>query len=169
MVMDFDFTLLGEVPAPKSFMVRREFRGVGSFKLTVQRDAGGLLARDRVIYRPDRPGQGWIIHRVSRSGDTLTVDGTPLKGLAKRRICLPPLITLLALSAGSLLGGTAVVESVFMWDGVGKLAVDAIEMRDYPMIQAYVMWMALIYVCVNFLADLAGRLLDPRTGIGGGL
>lgn len=89
MVMDFDFTLLGEVPAPKSFMVRREFRGVGSFKLTVQRDAGGLLARDRVIYRPDRPGQGWIIHRVSRSGDTLTVDGTPLKGLAKRRICLP--------------------------------------------------------------------------------
>ena len=93
MVMDFDFTLLGEVPAPKSFMVRREFRGVGSFKLTVQRDAGGLLARDRVIYRPDRPEQGWIIHRVSRSGDTLTVDGTPLKGLAKRRICLPPLIT----------------------------------------------------------------------------
>ena len=83
--------------------------------------------------------------------------------------CLPPLITLLALSAGSLLGGTAVVESVFMWDGVGKLAVDAIEMRDYPMIQAYVMWMALIYVCVNFLADLAGRVLDPRTGIGGGL
>ena len=76
MVMDFDFTLLGEVPAPKSFMVRREFRGVGSFKLTVQRDAGGLLARDRVIYRPDRPEQGWIIHRVSRSGDTLTVDGT---------------------------------------------------------------------------------------------
>ena len=74
MVMDFDFTLLGEVPAPKSFMVRREFRGVGSFKLTVQRDAGGLLARDRVIYRPDRPEQGWIIHRVSRSGDTLTVD-----------------------------------------------------------------------------------------------
>ena len=58
MVMDFDFTLLGEVPAPKSFMVRREFRGVGSFKLTVQRDAGGLLARDRVIYRPDRPEQG---------------------------------------------------------------------------------------------------------------
>ena len=93
MVMDFDFTLLGEVPAPKSFMVRREFRGVGSFKLTVQRDAGGLLARDRVIYRPDRPEQGWIIHRVSRSGGTLTVDGTPLKGLAKRRICLPPLIT----------------------------------------------------------------------------
>ena len=93
MVMDFDFTLLGEVPAPRSFMVRREFFGTGSLRLTVQRARDGLLARDRVIYRPDRPGQGWIIHRVSRSGDTLTVDGTPLKGLARRRICVPPLVT----------------------------------------------------------------------------
>ncbi len=48
------------------------------------------------------------------------------------------IITLLALSIGSLLGGTAIIESIFMWDGVGKLAVDAITMRDYPLIQAYV-------------------------------
>ena len=46
------------------------------------------------------------------------------------------IITLLALSIGSLLGGTAIIESIFMWDGVGKLAVDAITMRDYPLIQA---------------------------------
>ena len=52
------------------------------------------------------------------------------------------IITLLALSIGSLLGGTAIIESIFMWDGVGKLAVDAITMRDYPLIQAYVVWMA---------------------------
>ena len=55
------------------------------------------------------------------------------------------IITLLALSIGSLLGGTAIIESIFMWDGVGKLAVDSITMRDYPMIQAYVVWMAIIY------------------------
>lgn len=54
---------------------------------------------------------------------------------------LVTIITLLTLSIGSLLGGTAIVESIFMWDGVGKLAVDAINMRDYPIIQAYVMWM----------------------------
>lgn len=48
------------------------------------------------------------------------------------------IITLLALSIGSLLGGTAIIESILMWDGVGKLAVDAITMRDYLMIQAYV-------------------------------
>ena len=59
------------------------------------------------------------------------------------------ILTLLALSIGSLLGGTAIVESIFLFDGVGKLAVDAITMRDYPMIQAYVMWMAIIYVLVN--------------------
>ncbi|MBR2700139.1 MAG: ABC transporter permease, partial [Clostridia bacterium] len=54
------------------------------------------------------------------------------------------IVTLLALSIGSLLGGTAIIESIFMWDGVGKLAVDAITMRDYPLIQAYVVWMAII-------------------------
>lgn len=84
------------------------------------------------------------------------------------RCCLGSLVTLLALSAGSLLGGTAVVESIFLWDGVGKLAVDAIEMRDYPMIQAYVMWMAILYVVVNLLADLACHWLDPRIRLGGG-
>ena len=59
---------------------------------------------------------------------------------------LVTIITLLMLSVGNLLGGTAIVESIFMWDGVGKMAVDAISMRDYPIIQAYVMWMAIIYV-----------------------
>ena len=72
------------------------------------------------------------------------------------------LITLLALSIGSLLGGTAIVETIFMWDGVGKLAVDAILMRDYPLIQAYVVWMALIYVTVNLAADILYHFLDPR-------
>lgn len=76
------------------------------------------------------------------------------------------IITLLALSIGNLLGGTAIVESIFLWDGVGKLAVDAITMRDYPMIQAYVMWMAIIYVLVNLCTDLLYRRLDPRVRLG---
>lgn len=76
------------------------------------------------------------------------------------------IITLLALSIGSLLGGTAIIESIFMWDGVGKLAVDAITMRDYPMIQAYVVWMAIIYVLVNLVTDLLYHALDPRIRLG---
>lgn len=80
---------------------------------------------------------------------------------------LVTIITLLTLSIGSLLGGTAIVESIFMWDGVGKMAVDAINMRDYPIIQAYVMWMAIIYVLVNLITDVSYRYLDPRIRLGG--
>ncbi len=76
------------------------------------------------------------------------------------------IITLMALSIGSLLGGTAIIESIFMWDGVGKLAVDSITMRDYPMIQAYVVWMAVIYVLVNLISDLLYHALDPRIRLG---
>ena len=76
------------------------------------------------------------------------------------------IITLLALSIGSLLGGTAIIESIFMWDGVGKLAVDSITMRDYPLIQAYVVWMAIIYVLVNLFTDLLYHALDPRIRLG---
>ena len=82
------------------------------------------------------------------------------------RSALLTIVTLLALSIGSLLGGTAIVESIFMWDGVGKLAVDAIQMRDYPLIQAYVVWMAIIYVAVNLITDLLYRVLDPKIRLG---
>ena len=71
-------------------------------------------------------------------------EGVILRGSVLRCAMLT-ILTLLALSVGSLLGGTAIIESIFQWDGVGKLAVDAITMRDYPMIQAYVVWMAVIY------------------------
>ncbi len=83
------------------------------------------------------------------------------------KTALLTILTLLLLSIGSLLGGTAVVESIFLWDGVGKLAVDAVNMRDYPMIQAYVVWMAVIYVTVNLTADIIYCLLDPRIRLGG--
>lgn len=74
-----------------------------------------------------------------------------------------PLITMFALSLGSLLGGTAIVETIFLWDGIGKLAVESIMMRDYPMIQAYVIWISIIYGIINLIADLLVYRLDPRT------
>ncbi|MBR1552812.1 MAG: ABC transporter permease [Schwartzia sp.] len=82
------------------------------------------------------------------------------------RSSLTTILTLLTLSVGSLLGGTAIVETIFLWDGVGKLAVDAILMRDYPLIQAYVVWMAIIYVGVNLITDLLYLALDPRVRLG---
>ena len=88
-------------------------------------------------------------------------------GKSVLRASMLTILTLLALSVGSLLGGTAIVETIFMWDGVGKMAVDAITMRDYPVIQAYVVWMAVIYVLVNLVVDLLYHWLDPRVRLGG--
>lgn len=88
--------------------------------------------------------------------ETVILYGSVLK------CCMPAMIALFALSIGSLLGGTAIIESIFMWDGVGKLALDAIIMRDIPMIQAYVIWMSIIYAIINLIADIGYRILDPR-------
>lgn len=103
------------------------------------------------------------------------VIGARARGISERTIlvkhvlksCMIMIVTLLALSIGDLLGGTAIVETIFQWDGVGKLAVDSITMRDYPLIQAYVVWMAIIYVMVNLVADLVYHRLDPRVRLGG--
>ncbi|MDR0621625.1 MAG: ABC transporter permease [Deltaproteobacteria bacterium] len=72
------------------------------------------------------------------------------------------IITLVGLSVGYLLGGTAIVEIIFTWPGMGKLVMDAINMRDYPVVQGYVIWMAIIFVSVNLLTDLSYRFLNPR-------
>lgn len=82
------------------------------------------------------------------------------------KVVLLSFITLLSLSIGSLLGGTAIIESIFMWDGVGKMAVDAILMRDYPVILAYVVWLSIIYVIFNLITDILYHYLDPRIRLG---
>jgi peptide/nickel transport system permease protein len=73
-----------------------------------------------------------------------------------------PLITMLGLSLGSLLGGTAVVEIIFSYPGLGNLAVTAISQRDYYVVQGYVLWIALIYMLVNLFVDISYNYLDPR-------
>ena len=78
------------------------------------------------------------------------------------RNALIPLVTVFGMTVGGLLGGTAVVEQVFAWPGVGRLAIQAIFNRDIPVIQAYALLMALIYVTANLAVDLSYRFLDPR-------
>lgn len=75
---------------------------------------------------------------------------------------LTPIVTLTGISLGALLGGTIIVESIFNWPGLGKLAVEAIEYRDYPVIQGYVVWMASIYLLVNALIEMLYLLLNPK-------
>lgn len=98
------------------------------------------------------------------------VIGARARGIPERRIIwghvLPnailPIVTLLGLSVGHLLGGAAIIETIFSWQGIGNMVVEAIRVRDYPLIQGYVIWMAIIYVMVNLIVDIAYRLLDPQ-------
>ncbi len=98
------------------------------------------------------------------------------KGLAPRvviwkhalRNALLPVITLLGLQLGALLAGAVITEVVFAWPGVGQLVIEAIQRRDYPLVQASVLLISLIYVVVNTLTDVAYALADPRLRVGGG-
>jgi peptide/nickel transport system permease protein len=73
-----------------------------------------------------------------------------------------PIVTVVGLQFGNLLGGAVIVESVFSWPGLGKLLVDAINVRDYPQVQASVLLLSCVYVLVNLLVDLLYGVLDPR-------
>ena len=92
------------------------------------------------------------------------------KGLAERRVILlhalknaaVPVVTLIGLQFGTLLGGAVVTETIFAWPGVGRLAVQSIFVRDYPVVQAGVLVLALSFVALNLLVDLLYGALDPR-------
>ena len=98
------------------------------------------------------------------------------RGLPKRQIILRQIlpnsllsvITMFGMSIGNLMGGATVVETIFEWQGVGKMAIDAISVKDFPVIQGYILWMAMIYVLVNLGVDLLYRVLDPRIRREGG-
>ena len=92
------------------------------------------------------------------------------KGLPERtvilrhalRAALLPVVTVVGLQLGSLLAGAVITETVFGWEGIGRLLVESIEKRDYPVTQACVLVIALTYVAVNLVTDLVYTRLDPR-------
>jgi ABC-type dipeptide/oligopeptide/nickel transport system permease component len=78
------------------------------------------------------------------------------------RNALIPILTILGLQFGTLLAGTIVTETIFSWPGVGRLAVQAIQSRDYPLLQGCILLIAVSYVFVNLLTDMVYALVDPR-------
>ncbi len=84
------------------------------------------------------------------------------------RNALLPVITLLGLQLGTLLGGAVITETVFSWPGVGLLTIEAIQRRDYPVVQACVLLISLSYVVVNTLTDVVYAWVDPRIRLGKG-
>jgi peptide/nickel transport system permease protein len=116
-----------------------------------------------------------ILTRVTRASmlDVLNRDYITFaeaKGLSKTKIlikhalknALIPTVTVAAIETGSLLGGNMVVETVFGWPGLGRLVVESIFVRNYPLIQAAVLFYAVTYVMLNFFADILYTMLNPR-------
>lgn len=84
------------------------------------------------------------------------------------KIASLPLVTLVGLQSGMILAGSYVIEVIFNWPGIGKLAVDSLNSRNFPMVQGAVLVAAVAFVVVNFVVDLLYGLLDPRIRLGGG-
>jgi peptide/nickel transport system permease protein len=73
-----------------------------------------------------------------------------------------PTLTVVGLQVGALLGGAVITEEIFAWPGMGRLAIQAIANRDFPVVQAFVIFMAVLIVGINLTVDLAYAALDPR-------
>lgn len=112
-----------------------------------------------------------ILEQLSRP----YVSGAMLRGVKQRYVLRSVLhnasiamLTIVGLSVGTLLGGSVVIETIFRWPGLGKLAMDAITNRDYPVIQGFVLFTSTVYVVVNLLIDICYRWIDPRLRKTGG-
>lgn len=120
-----------------------------------------------------------ILARLIRSG-LLEVSGAPYiraakaKGASSRRVmwvhsmrnALLPVVTVMGLQFGALLGGAVITETIFSWPGVGLLLIEAIRARDYPLVQGCVLAIAVTYVVVNLLTDMTYGFIDPRIRYG---
>ncbi len=120
-----------------------------------------------------------IISRMTRSSmlDTLNQDyirTARSKGLSEGKViikhglrnALMPIVTVIGLQFGSLLGGAVLTEKVFAWPGIGSYAVDCITKSDFPVIQAIVLIIAIIFVLMNLIVDIIYAFLDPRIKYG---
>lgn len=143
------------------------------FGVMATRDFEGIILPTLAMALPlsawfMRQVRGYAIEQLA-SGYVL---GLRARGISETRIlCIHvlrnisvPLLTLIGVSFGMLLGGSAIVESIFNWPGVGLAAIEAVGHRDYPFIGAYALVMAIFYLLINAFVDFLYRFVDPRIG-----
>lgn len=152
-----------------------------------------MLFAVRLRWLPTSGGPGWpyvvlpaltialgvmaLVTRMTRSSvlEVMSEDFVRTargKGLQNRvvvsrhilRNAILPVVTVVALQFGYILGGAVVIETIFAWPGLGLLAVQAINNRDYPLVQATVLFLSISFVVINLLVDLFHRTIDPRQG-----
>lgn len=140
------------------------------FPISATRDAYGMVMPTITLCLAM---VGWYVRQIRAISleecDQPYVAGLRIRGMGEARIgahilrnIAAPLCTLGASSFGALLAGSAVVEAIFSWQGIGNYALAAINAKDYPVIQAYVVWCALVFLIANTAADLLSFFLDPR-------
>lgn len=122
--------------------------GLGLSGLTARMARGGLL---------EEIGRGYVLAARARGAAPARI----WVGHALRN-ALIPVVTVVGLQFGSLLTGAVITETIFSWPGLGRLLVQAIQYRDYPLVQGCVLTIAAVYVTVNLLTDLAYGWADPR-------
>lgn len=105
----------------------------------------------------DELGKGYVVGLRSRGlSETTILYKNVLKNI------MVTVITLTGISLGSLLGGTVIVETVFTWPGLGSLIIEGISQRDYPVVQAVIVWMASAFMVVNLLTDISYTVFNPK-------
>lgn len=126
------------------------------------------------------PLSAWFVRQVRTIGleqlNAGYVDGLRARHISEQKILfkhvlrnsLVPILALVGISMGTLLGGSAIVESIFSWPGVGNLSISAISMRDYTVVQGYALLMAIVYLLINWGVEAICRFVDPRIREGRG-
>jgi len=144
---------LGWFPAAS---ISSDLRGLVLPALTLGIGGGALLARLIRASMLEVLGSPYLVAARARG-----ISSTRLSYYAFRN-ALVPIVTIIGLQIGYLLGGSVIIESIFARQGIGRLAIDAIGKQDFPMVQGIVMVIAVSYVLINTLTDLAHTWLDPR-------
>ncbi len=147
------------------------------FAVLATRDFAGILMPTLSLALPM---SAWFMRQVRASAveelGKPYVDGLRSRGVSEKRILWVhvlrnlgvPILTLLGISFGMLLGGSAIVETIFNWPGLGLASIEAVGVRDYPFIGAYALAMAVLYLIMNALIDAAYHLIDRRITPAGG-
>jgi peptide/nickel transport system permease protein len=137
-----------DLTGPRSFVLPAATLSLALMPLLVRAVRQGFL---------ETLGEGYV-----RAGRARGVSERRLLLVHVMKVAAIPLITLVGLQAGYVLGGAIVIESIFNWPGIGNLALQAIQQRDFPMVQGTVLVIAIVFTLVNFLVDLTYAALDPR-------
>jgi peptide/nickel transport system permease protein len=124
-------------------------------------------------------GMAAILTRILRAALLHVIDedyirSARAKGLPEKKVWLKhalrnallSVVTLMSLQFGGLLAGSIITETIFSWPGIGRLTVQAIQTRDYPLVQGCILVIATSYILVNFVTDIVYRLIDPRITYG---